>query len=125
MYPYLNGNLFSAKNSHIKSDLPRPEDFSKALYTLDTGQNDLHAGITSMAEEQVKTYIPYIIDELVSAIKVCKAHANVVLLMTVLFSLLHLHMIGKIACFRSSTNKEQGHFGFIILALLVAYLILL
>ncbi|KAM7484170.1 hypothetical protein LguiA_000179 [Lonicera macranthoides] len=58
-----------AKNSHIKRDLPRPEDFSKALYTLDTGQNDLHAGITSMAEEQVKTHIPYIIDELASAVK--------------------------------------------------------
>ncbi|KAL8157016.1 GDSL esterase/lipase At5g14450-like [Apium graveolens] len=58
-----------AKNSHIKDGLPRPEDFSNALYTMDTGQNDLHAGITSMREEEVEKYIPNIINEFSLAIK--------------------------------------------------------
>lgn len=58
-----------AKNSHIKSGLPRPEDFSKALFTMDTGQNDLHAGITSMREEEVQKHIPNIINEFSLAIK--------------------------------------------------------
>ncbi|WOH16593.1 hypothetical protein DCAR_0936151 [Daucus carota subsp. sativus] len=52
-----------AKNSYHKSGLPRPEDFSKALYTMDTGQNDLHAGITSMRVEEVQKHIPNIINE--------------------------------------------------------------
>ncbi|KAE8023549.1 hypothetical protein FH972_009229 [Carpinus fangiana] len=36
-------------SSYIKSSLPRPEDFSNALYTLDIGQNDLH-GFTNPLE---------------------------------------------------------------------------
>lgn len=52
-----------------KSGLSRPEDTSQAMYMMDTGQNDLHAGITSMTEEQVKKYIPDIIDQFASAIK--------------------------------------------------------
>lgn len=36
---------------------------------MDTGQNDLHASITSMAEEQVQKHIPNIIDEFALAIK--------------------------------------------------------
>lgn len=36
---------FSAKNSDITDRLPRPEEFSKSLYILDCGQNDLNYGI--------------------------------------------------------------------------------
>lgn len=62
---------FSAKDSQIKSSLPRPEDFSKALYTLDCGQNDLHFGLKSMIEEeQVKASIPNIINQFALAIEV-------------------------------------------------------
>ncbi|GFY88214.1 GDSL-like Lipase/Acylhydrolase superfamily protein [Actinidia rufa] len=46
-----------------KSSLPRPEDFSKALYTMDIGQNDLHARFTSVTEEQVEASIPGLIDQ--------------------------------------------------------------
>ncbi|KAK7838646.1 gdsl esterase/lipase [Quercus suber] len=35
-----------AKSSWIKNNLPRPKEFSKALYTLDCGQNDLHFGLS-------------------------------------------------------------------------------
>ncbi|KAM7464674.1 hypothetical protein LguiA_032795 [Lonicera macranthoides] len=57
------------KQGKSKSGLPRPEDFSKALYTMDSGQNDLDVGIRIMKEEEVLTYIPNIIDEFASAIK--------------------------------------------------------
>ncbi|KAJ9554496.1 hypothetical protein OSB04_018541 [Centaurea solstitialis] len=63
---YLEG---SEKSSDIKHRLPRPEDFTRALYTFDIGQNDLHAGIISMEEEQVKTYIPTLINEFASAVE--------------------------------------------------------
>ncbi|KAL6983783.1 hypothetical protein U1Q18_017159 [Sarracenia purpurea var. burkii] len=46
------------KSSYAKSSLPRPEDFAKALYTIDTGQNDLHAGLLSMTVEQLQNSIP-------------------------------------------------------------------
>ncbi|XAR66910.1 Alpha-L-fucosidase [Bertholletia excelsa] len=56
-----------AQRSRAKSFLPRPEDFSKALYTMDTGQNDLHAGLISKTEEQVQASIPSILDQLAEA----------------------------------------------------------
>ncbi|KAA8529647.1 hypothetical protein F0562_034253 [Nyssa sinensis] len=58
-----------AKSSWVTSNLPRPEDFSKALYTMDTGQNDLHAGLASMTEKQVQTSIPNIIDQFALAVE--------------------------------------------------------
>uniref|UniRef100_A0A5B6ZCD1 Alpha-L-fucosidase n=2 Tax=Davidia involucrata TaxID=16924 RepID=A0A5B6ZCD1_DAVIN len=58
-----------AKSLWVKSSLPRPEDFSKALYTMDTGQNDLHAGLTSMTEKEVQTSIPNIIDQFALAVE--------------------------------------------------------
>ncbi|KAK4841576.1 hypothetical protein QYF36_006805 [Acer negundo] len=58
-----------AKSKQIKSTLPRPEDFSKALYTLDCGQNDLHFGLTSMSEEQTKASIPNIINHFATAVE--------------------------------------------------------
>lgn len=57
------------KSSDVKDRLPRPEDFTRALYAFDIGQNDLHAGIISMKEEQVKTYIPTIVNEFASALE--------------------------------------------------------
>lgn len=51
-----------AKSSYIENSLPRPEDFSKALYTLDIGQNDLHAALKSMTEKQVLASLSNIIN---------------------------------------------------------------
>ncbi|KAK2983316.1 hypothetical protein RJ640_016054 [Escallonia rubra] len=58
-----------ATSSDIRRSLPKPEDFSKALYTMDTGQNDIHAGILWMTEEKVLTFIPRILDQFASAVK--------------------------------------------------------
>ncbi|XP_050276485.1 GDSL esterase/lipase At5g14450-like isoform X3 [Quercus robur] len=55
------------QSSWIKNNLPRPEEFSKALYTLDSGQNDFHFGLVT--EEQVRASIPNIIDMFAVAVK--------------------------------------------------------
>lgn len=57
------------KSSWIKSRLPRPEEFSKALYTLDCGQNDLSFGFMSTTEEQVLASIPNIINQFALAVE--------------------------------------------------------
>ncbi|KAK4597892.1 hypothetical protein RGQ29_015420 [Quercus rubra] len=57
------------RSSYIESSFPRPEDFSKALYTLDIGQNDLHGGFVSMTEKQVLASIPNIINQSAEAVK--------------------------------------------------------
>ena len=54
----------------MKSSLPRPEDFSKALYTMDIGQTDLHAGLKLVTEEQVEASIPGLIDQFAQVIEV-------------------------------------------------------
>lgn len=61
------------------SRLPRPEDFSKALYTLDIGQNDLHAGIKSMTEKQMLESIPSIIIHFAHAVEVTSICLSTVL----------------------------------------------
>ncbi|XP_024024014.1 GDSL esterase/lipase At5g14450 [Morus notabilis] len=58
-----------ATSSYVKTSLPRPEDFSKALYSLDIGQNDLHAGLKSMTEEQLKGSFPDITSMLAWTVK--------------------------------------------------------
>ncbi|XP_062110438.1 GDSL esterase/lipase At5g14450-like [Humulus lupulus] len=58
-----------ATSSNLKNSLPRPEDFSKALYTFDIGQNDLHFGFKAMGEEQLKASFPKTIGTFAQAIK--------------------------------------------------------
>ncbi|GLT36648.1 hypothetical protein SLA2020_110120 [Shorea laevis] len=55
-------------NSNIRSELPRPEDFTKALYTFDIGQNDLDAAFNLMTEEQVLASVPGLIDQFALAV---------------------------------------------------------
>lgn len=64
----------SGRSSYVESSLPRPEDFSKALYTLDIGQNDLHGGFSSMTEKQVLALIPNIINQVAQAVEVTKIY---------------------------------------------------
>ncbi|KAA8529646.1 hypothetical protein F0562_034254 [Nyssa sinensis] len=40
----------------IRSRLPRPEDFSRALYIIDSGQNDLHASLATMTRDKVRAF---------------------------------------------------------------------
>ncbi|XP_030484614.2 GDSL esterase/lipase At5g14450 [Cannabis sativa] len=65
----LSNRLISNSSSGVsKGRLPRAEDFSKALYTLDIGQNDLAIGLQYSSEEQVKAFIPDILGQLSQAI---------------------------------------------------------
>ncbi|MFQ6620622.1 hypothetical protein Gotur_000986 [Gossypium turneri] len=60
-----------AKDPSEKDKLPRPEDFSKALYTFDIGQNDLSVGFRKLSFDQLRASIPDIINQLASAVHVC------------------------------------------------------
>jgi len=68
----MNGN--PGTESPFKSGLPRPEDFSKALYTIDIGQNDLAYGFQHSSEEQVQRSISEILSQFSQAMKVIRNH---------------------------------------------------
>ncbi|KAK7395673.1 hypothetical protein VNO78_16238 [Psophocarpus tetragonolobus] len=53
----------------FKSSIPRPNDFSRALYTFDIGQNDLAYGFQHMSEEQVRVSIPNILRQFSLAVQ--------------------------------------------------------
>ncbi|KAK7266098.1 hypothetical protein RIF29_18738 [Crotalaria pallida] len=53
----------------FKSGLPRPEDFSRALYTIDIGQNDLAFGFQHTSKKQVLTSIPNILSQFSQAVQ--------------------------------------------------------
>lgn len=57
-----------------KSNLPRPEDFSRALYTFDMGQNDLALfdQDAKTTEKKVRASIPDILEKFSKAIQVSK-----------------------------------------------------
>lgn len=59
--------LYAQEN--LKNRLPRLEDFSKALYTFDIGQNDIHNALTTMTEDEARDSIPELINQLALAIK--------------------------------------------------------
>ncbi|KAI3911834.1 hypothetical protein MKW92_041896 [Papaver armeniacum] len=52
-----------------KADLPKPEDFSKALYTFDIGQNDLAFGLGNSSENETLASIPNILDLFSTAVQ--------------------------------------------------------
>lgn len=55
----------------FKKLLPKEEYFSEALYTFDIGQNDITAGYKlNMTTEQVKAYIPDVLGQFSSVIRV-------------------------------------------------------
>ncbi|OVA20822.1 Lipase [Macleaya cordata] len=58
------GELYKqAKNHSDRNNFPKPEDFSKAIYTIDIGQNDLAFGFQKMSHAQVLATIPDILDQ--------------------------------------------------------------
>nr|XP_043616532.1 GDSL esterase/lipase At5g14450-like [Erigeron canadensis] len=62
-------NFRSAITNELKNRLPWSMDYTRALYTFDIGQNDLQAWIISKKQEQLKTYIPTIINEFASVLE--------------------------------------------------------
>lgn len=60
----------AAKIASDRDKLPRQEDFAKALYTFDIGQNDLSVGFRKMSFDQLRAAIPDIVNQLASAVQV-------------------------------------------------------
>lgn len=63
---YLYNN---ANETSLKSRLPNPEDFSKALYTFDIGQNDIATGFRKMTDEQLRAAIPNIVNQFAASLQ--------------------------------------------------------
>uniref|UniRef100_A0A7N0VLY4 GDSL esterase/lipase n=1 Tax=Kalanchoe fedtschenkoi TaxID=63787 RepID=A0A7N0VLY4_KALFE len=62
--------LYQTGNSlGMEGHFPSPEDFSKALYTIDIGQNDLSTAVLSMTEDKARASISNIIDHFGSNIE--------------------------------------------------------
>lgn len=113
---------FAAKKSSIRRNLPRPEDFSKALYVFDIGQNDLAAGFRTMNIEKFKAEIPDIINQFATAVQVSNSFSLIWLLKFVIRCLKGVIIKINMICDRICTNKGQGHFGYITPAPSVAWL---
>ncbi|XP_023551264.1 GDSL esterase/lipase At3g27950-like isoform X2 [Cucurbita pepo subsp. pepo] len=67
-------DLFNRLHSNNKTSIPikriaRPQEFSKALYTFDIGQNDLAYGYQHSSEEQVRASIPDILNTFSEAVQ--------------------------------------------------------
>lgn len=58
-----------AKKPSDRYNLPRREDYSKALYTFDIGQNDLSVGFRKMSFDQLRAAIPDILGQFATAVK--------------------------------------------------------
>ncbi|XP_031123045.1 GDSL esterase/lipase At5g14450-like [Ipomoea triloba] len=59
-----------AKDKDVKCKLlPEEDEFSRGLYTMDMGQNDLHYLLTSMTEEEAKKSISSVIDQFAVAVE--------------------------------------------------------
>ncbi|KAJ7970745.1 GDSL esterase/lipase family [Quillaja saponaria] len=58
-----------AKTALERNKLPVPEDYSKALYTFDIGQNDLSVGFRKMSFDQLRAEMPDIINQLATAVQ--------------------------------------------------------
>ncbi|KAK6138396.1 hypothetical protein DH2020_027870 [Rehmannia glutinosa] len=57
-----------ARNPMEKNKLPRPQEFSRALYTFDIGQNDLATGFRKFSMPQLRAAIPDIVNQFAAAI---------------------------------------------------------
>ncbi|PIA28871.1 hypothetical protein AQUCO_06600060v1 [Aquilegia coerulea] len=51
-----------ARSPSERGHLPNPDDYSKALYTIDIGQNDLSSGFDKMSDKELRASIPSMID---------------------------------------------------------------
>lgn len=65
----------------VKNRLSRVEDFSKALYTFDIGQNDIHHALTTITEDEARKSIPELINQFALAIKVTAYSTHIISLL--------------------------------------------
>ncbi|KAK4417823.1 GDSL esterase/lipase [Sesamum alatum] len=66
---YHPGELKLMQDNHFSArKLPRPKEFSRALYTFDIGQNDIAAGFRKLTMPQLRAAIPDIVDQFGAAV---------------------------------------------------------
>ncbi|KAE8696170.1 Esterase [Hibiscus syriacus] len=63
------GYFYERGNAGHRRYLPRPKDFSKALYILDIGQNDIAAGLRKKNDTDFHVSVPDIVDQLAKAVQ--------------------------------------------------------
>ncbi|KAI3474931.1 hypothetical protein Pfo_030242 [Paulownia fortunei] len=61
--------FYKAKKKSFRKRLPRPQDFSKSLYILDIGQNDVAAGIRKLSIELQKAALPKIVSQFTAQVQ--------------------------------------------------------
>ncbi|WOH05062.1 hypothetical protein DCAR_0624474 [Daucus carota subsp. sativus] len=61
-----SNDLYSQESR--RSRLPRPIDFSTALYTFDIGQDDITHGLRKLGAPQLRTALPDIVNQLATAV---------------------------------------------------------
>ena len=59
-----------AKDESQRNTLPRPDDFKKAIYTIDIGQNDLAYVFRTLGVEASQAEIPDIVNQFAASIQV-------------------------------------------------------
>ncbi|XP_020554221.1 GDSL esterase/lipase At5g14450 isoform X3 [Sesamum indicum] len=60
---------FIAQDECTRKRLPRPENFSEALFTLDIGQNDVAVGIRSLSYELQQAVVPNILSQFITQVR--------------------------------------------------------
>ncbi|XVF16318.1 hypothetical protein REPUB_Repub10bG0020900 [Reevesia pubescens] len=65
-----------AKGNCHRSNLPRPHDFSKALYMFDIGQNDIAAGLRKKNDTYFHLSVPDIVEQLAKAVQNLYEHGG-------------------------------------------------